>query len=213
MSIAHQLIVMFMLSDITYVLFPMLIIWGLNMALHRKVGVGLLMGLSLVTFAAALTKVVVITIDMITPKAPGDNDSPCFNGTYSLATGIEQALVITMGCIPTLGHAAKSMFPWLSSVGSTVAGAVSGTSSWKKHSNESDSTRYGGSGKYYRDELNLRPDCPPLDEGEEALNGPTVTAAPIKKWKSNPSIDEGAVRRVDDFTITYEMPHLPREEV
>lgn len=189
-----------------------MIIWKLNMSLHRKLGLGMLMGLSLVTFGAALTKVVVICMDMISPKAPGNNDSPCYNGVYSLATGIEQSLVITMGCIPTLGHAAKSMFPRLSSLGSTLVDAISSSKSGRKHSNESGSTWYG-SAKPRQDSLKLRPDWRGLDDGEERLNGTMVTAFAINKWPSNPSIVEGGVRRVDDFTITYETPHHPREEV
>lgn len=183
------------------------------MSLNRKIGLVSLMALSLITFGAALTKVVVSSMDMVNPSAPGDNDSPCYNGTYSLATGIEQSLVITMGCIPTLGHTAKAMFPRLSGIGSALADVITGSNSWRKQSNGSDSTRSGDTDKSCNDDLKLRPDCHPLDTGDESLGGTTVTAAPMTRWQSDPSVAAGGVRRVDDFTITYETPHFPREDV
>lgn len=51
-------------SDLTYVLFPVIIIYRLNMPFRRKVGLVLLMMLSLITMAFSLLKTIQVKISV-----------------------------------------------------------------------------------------------------------------------------------------------------
>lgn len=86
---------LFAISDLTYVLFPTMIIWKLKMPRARRLALCSIMALSLVTMVAAILKgLITLGLHEFTlPFRPNDG---------FLWSGIEQTLVIIMGTLPTL---------------------------------------------------------------------------------------------------------------
>ncbi|KAI0474674.1 hypothetical protein F4859DRAFT_481528 [Xylaria cf. heliscus] len=84
-------------SDLTYVLFPVMIIWQLQMPFKRKFGLCICLTLSFITLAFSILKTV---------TAQGSNtssdDAQYTASLNSVWNNTEQCLVIIMGCIPTL---------------------------------------------------------------------------------------------------------------
>ncbi|KAI1076746.1 hypothetical protein F5B20DRAFT_572600 [Whalleya microplaca] len=196
-SLALQLL--YTISDLTYVLFPVIFIWKLNMPMQRKIGFILLMCLSLITMGSALAKVVVVFMRMNATPIAGSTNFRYFNGLVNLLCGVEQCLVIIMGCIPSLRPMAKLRLDWtlLSNIGESLASLV--TRSRRKGSSGSLSSREKSS---YHD-LDLTPKV--SDERSISLKVPSIRNS-IRNFRksSNQNLNpEGQIRRTDDFTITY----------
>ncbi|KAK0707143.1 hypothetical protein B0T26DRAFT_602527, partial [Lasiosphaeria miniovina] len=99
---------LYTLSDLAYVLLPVMIVWSLHMALHRKVGLIVMLGMSLFTVALSILKAVWI------------GRQPTVDAQYSASlavmwAGLEQAFVIIMGCVPPLRGILKDI-PGLAAV-------------------------------------------------------------------------------------------------
>lgn len=90
------------LGDLTCVLFPVLVVWKLNMPLHRKAGLCVLLALSLFTMGVSIT-------NSVTAAAVGGNkEDAMYNTSYTyMCAALEQEFVIMMGCAPTLSSIAK----------------------------------------------------------------------------------------------------------
>ncbi|KJZ74376.1 hypothetical protein HIM_06186 [Hirsutella minnesotensis 3608] len=87
-------------ADLTYVLFPVIIIWRLNMPTHRKIGLIIIMMASIFTMAMSIMKLVNLHW-----QGGGDsNMADALDAAYLLVlyAGLEQTCVIIMGCIPSL---------------------------------------------------------------------------------------------------------------
>lgn len=124
---------MYTFSDLTYVLFPIIIIWRLNMRLRTKVYLCLMMSLSLVTMAASLMKSV--NGALANGRVKNNNGDAQYQASVSLIYGgLEQCLVIILTCVPALRVANKLNFPYLRSIGSSLARIVRGT---PRHSSQS----------------------------------------------------------------------------
>ncbi|KAK3314584.1 hypothetical protein B0H66DRAFT_641951 [Apodospora peruviana] len=88
---------LFTISDLTFVLFPTIIIWGLNMTLKRRLGLIILLSVSLLTAAASILKTLVVQ------KLSSQTPEPQYTSNLAiLFSNLEQISVILMGCVPPL---------------------------------------------------------------------------------------------------------------
>ncbi|KAI0009470.1 hypothetical protein F4779DRAFT_581727 [Xylariaceae sp. FL0662B] len=204
-SLALQLL--YTISDLTYVLFPVMFIWKLHMPVARKIGFILLMCLSLITMGAALAKVVVVFMRMNATPIAGSTNFRYFNGLVNLLCGVEQCLVIIMGCIPSLRPMAKLRPNWklLSDIGESLASLLT-TRSRRKGSNGPPSS---WAKDVSFDDLEMTPTI------SEERPVPSIRNS-IRNFRksSNPSMRaNGQIRRTDDFTITYNDATRPKQTV
>jgi len=87
----------FTFSDLAFVLLPIIIIWRLNMPLRQKVGLIILLALSLLTMVMSIMRTVWIVISY------SGNTLGKYNETAILTLAfLEGDMVIIMSCIPTL---------------------------------------------------------------------------------------------------------------
>ncbi|KAH8892947.1 hypothetical protein GQ53DRAFT_645846 [Thozetella sp. PMI_491] len=114
---------LFTFSDLTYVLFPVVIIWRLNMELRQRLSLIALMTLSLLTMIISIEK----TTAFYTDKSPSQD------GLYLVSYGVlwgclEQCFVIVMGCIPPLRAIGKvtAVRGLATSISSLVSGSRKG---------------------------------------------------------------------------------------
>ncbi|KAM7200664.1 hypothetical protein V8F20_005166 [Naviculisporaceae sp. PSN 640] len=99
---------LYAISDLTYVVFPIAFIYKVQMPRARKIGLIILLGLSILTAGACIAKISIMILGL-TNQLPM-SFSPDFGGVVFLTSSIEQCLVIIMGCIPTLGPLAKFQY-------------------------------------------------------------------------------------------------------
>ncbi|KAI1145650.1 hypothetical protein F4825DRAFT_467167 [Nemania diffusa] len=126
------------ISDLTFVLFPVLIIWRLNMPTRRKLALAALLALSLVTFGIVVAKIVIILLRL---TQPNDTISLRYQSLVQLIATLEQCLVIIMGCIPTLRISKLSKWPRLEDVRSWVFSVI--PSAWSSRIRSESSFRSG----------------------------------------------------------------------
>ncbi|ROT39594.1 hypothetical protein SODALDRAFT_331707 [Sodiomyces alkalinus F11] len=201
---------LFTFSDVTYVLFPVMVIWKLHMPLRRKIGLGLLMGLSLITAGASIMKTIT------TPRADtGNTQDAQYNASLAvLWSGIEQSLVIIMGSIPPLRAKFKALmverFGWF---GTTVVGFVSAdrtrNSTHHTHKQQRGSKRFsGGSQQSLRRGLHTG-DCMWDSSGSGGhRHAPQLSSSSGSSGGETPPMDlstaeMGQIRRTDEVTITF----------
>lgn len=79
-----------------------MIIGKLNMPLGRKIGLSILMGVSVVTTGATLAKATIALMQITGATASLGGMWQYLEGIINLVTCVEQDLVIIMGCIPVL---------------------------------------------------------------------------------------------------------------
>lgn len=104
------------ISDITFVFFPVMFIWKLQMAYSRKLALIGLMSVGLITFGSGLAKIVIAT-QLVQSTFYATQDADVIVGLMST---IENSLAISMGCVPTLGHVKQLRFSWLSRVSESL---------------------------------------------------------------------------------------------
>ncbi|ROV87000.1 hypothetical protein VMCG_10821 [Cytospora schulzeri] len=220
----------FVISDITYVLFPVMVIWKLHMPTRRKIGLLVVMAMSLVTMCAAVAKITVSLIPMTNNKILGDPAVQYFTSIINFSSDCEQALVIIMGCIPTLHLANRLRVPSLKE----LRGNVSKIFSW---SDRRKSSRYRGH-KESVETSSTKPSFPGSQKGysgyHEIQLTPLVCASNPERFDSTrralsprgqsyvtsqgslPRVDgdfsETRVLRTDSFSVSYK-PHRLVEEV
>ncbi|KAK7949580.1 hypothetical protein PG988_016219 [Apiospora saccharicola] len=228
----------FVISDITYVAFPIMIIWKLNMPTRRKAGLGVVIAMSLVTMCAALAKITVSLIPMTNSQVLGNPAVQYFTSIINFSSDCEQCLVIIMGCIPTLHLASRLQWPTYSQLRDNVSKAISRSgrkssqfslvekgggssstqSSSRKFSNPTSSQRGGHSGY---DEVKLVPQQAvyvPRNDSFAATGGMlsgqgqshVTSQGQLPHLAGN--LDESRVRRTDSFSVSYK-PHGTFEEV
>jgi hypothetical protein len=184
----------FTITDLTYVLFPVCILWKLRMPTHQKIGLILVMSLSLITMGAAMIKVVLVIIQLTNPPAVGHGNLAYFNGLYNLCTGVEQCLVIIMGCIPVLRSIVNLNFPLINTI----------TSSFKRSKSSISSGYYTGD-RNTSDESHTTPRLRASDDGEHSVRCDAENGV---------SQNDEHIRRVDGYSVTYgERPERMQEKV
>jgi hypothetical protein len=115
-ALALQFLVL--IYDIVFVFLPVAFVWKLSMALRRKVGLILLLSVSLITAGVQSAKIAVAlegTLGKILFQETGR-----IGAIFYIVSIVEQSIVIIMGCVPTLGPITKMKIPILSSLGSSV---------------------------------------------------------------------------------------------
>ncbi|KAI1274579.1 hypothetical protein F5Y07DRAFT_410194 [Xylaria sp. FL0933] len=191
---------LFTFADLTYVLFPVIIIWRLNMSFHRKLALILLICTSLLTAAASITKA------WSTPTVSADLTEPQYASSFgALWSDVEQTLVIILGSVPTLCAAAQVNFPIFSRAGVFITSRLSSTS-YKKALVSRD--RYADSEFSAEHQVDthglgrLHPN--ESEKGFGSLAEATVTHADDSNWEVQGESGLGyAARGVDQFAISY----------
>ncbi|KAF4633296.1 hypothetical protein G7Y89_g4834 [Cudoniella acicularis] len=189
---------MYTFSDLTYVLFPIIIIWNLNMALRRKIGLMILMGVSLFTMSMSIMKVMVAQ-----GSSHYSTDVQYKASLGVLWSGMEQTCVIIMGCVPPLRSITKLEFPDLSAIGSSLSSLVKRNRS-KQSSLDNNSSN--STGKEYHDLETNTYKLGRLGPKQE-VQGFTTTSNyyPEGNKVSNQSlVTDNHVRRTDGFSISYD---------
>lgn len=191
------MIVCFAFSDLTYVLFPVMIVWRLQMALRRKIALIVLMAMSLITMAAALSKAVINVVYFDANFSSQGADSFRAFGLQILCTGIEQALVIIMGCTPALRSITKLEVPSITTAIGSLVSLIARTDISRTDGSQTSSRYYNMYRQSGDNELNLRSDF--ASDEEWALNRPVTSSTS----QSGPDYSK-YVKRTDDYTVTYE---------
>lgn len=198
----------FTISDLTYVLFPVIIIWDLHMPLRRRVGLALLMCLSLITAVASIMKTV------LTPNAEAATKPDAqYNASFAvLWSGVEQTLVIILGCIAPLRAkfiaVMRDHFGWL---GTGLVGMV--TSS--KLSSPTRSARAGRSGysqsttgefdkkQTYNFTMETQKQSRGSSNSSSQGSGHELTVSMREPVRPPATLGNGQIARTDDFIVTY----------
>lgn len=94
-------------SDLTFVLFPIMVIWRLQMALRQRIGLVLLMSASLFTMVMSILKTVGLQRIADQQADPTATDVQYDATLEILWSCLEQACVIIMGCVPSLRAVTK----------------------------------------------------------------------------------------------------------
>ncbi|KAI0173704.1 integral membrane protein [Hypoxylon sp. FL1284] len=98
---------MWTFSDLTFVLFPVMVIWRLQMALRQRIGLVLLMSASLFTMVMSILKTIGLKNIADQQTDPTATDVQYDAALEILWSCLEQACVIIMGCVPSLRAVTK----------------------------------------------------------------------------------------------------------
>ncbi|KAK6064317.1 integral membrane protein [Seiridium cupressi] len=195
-NVAETLQFLYTVCDLVYVVFPVMFVWKLNMPLSRKVSLMVLLGLSLITFGAALTKAVLVAL-ALTGKFT--MTGPDFNGLYFYVSTIEQCLVIMIGCVPTLKPITKLRFPGFTQIGESIASLITRRS---RASRKGSST--GGSSYHGDVELGQHERLPDQPESFTPPHTAAQRTHTVQASKSSSSLrNKNEIRRTDNFEISY----------
>ncbi|KAI3339958.1 hypothetical protein F4824DRAFT_453673 [Ustulina deusta] len=138
---------LFSFSDLTYVLFPVLIIFKLHMPLKRKIGLAALLALSLFTLVASILKIVTAQ------PPPHETEDVQYNASISIVwSTIEATFVIIMASIPPLRPIVTLQFPRLQRITSSW-GSFFSTKLRSKASGQYGDSGQSGYNSDYRDLL------------------------------------------------------------
>lgn len=118
---------MFALTDLTFVLFPILIIRTLNMPLQRRIGLCILMTGSIFSMVACIMRIVTAHQSNLYQTAMG-----------MLWAGLEQCLVITLGSAATLPPLRRLELSFFPSFSTSLASLVGLMSHWRLGKTSSD---------------------------------------------------------------------------
>ncbi|KAI1339294.1 hypothetical protein F5Y15DRAFT_383879 [Xylariaceae sp. FL0016] len=188
---------LFTFSDLTYVLFPVRIIWTLNMPMRRKLGLCTLMALSLITMGISILKATYIK------SADLNSADALYNASLTtLWANLEQCLVIIMGCIPPLQPIRNMKLPKGSSSISRFIHISTWTSS--RHTpSSSRPTKHSRSTYYDLETVNLaRPDTVHRSVGRADRDVQRDGHRPSDEARHD-VLDALQIRRTDQFTVTY----------
>lgn len=208
-ALIDMVLVLYAFSDLTFVLFPVIIVWRLNMPIHRRIGLVFVMALGLVTLASALLKfsIIIITTFGGPVESGGTN---YYQGLVYLTSSIEQALVIIMGCIPTLQQAKGIPFSRIKSISSSLASFIPKLR--RRGSSSEASTQYNSPSYMGYQDLELRPHLKISGDSVDRLEVPIVAATEVSSvGQSMTHMEEHAIRRTDNYNVTYYEQGKPKE--
>lgn len=186
--------VLYAVCDLVYVSFPIMFVWKLHMPLHRKIGLAILLGLSIITFAAAFAKALVVALAL---SGHFVMIGPNFKGLYFYISTIAQSLVTIIGCVPTMKPITRLQFPTFCAIGESIASLITRKSDRSKKGSLS-----GGSS--HHDGIKFRPHQR-ISDDEFLLPGNGVEHFhSVQGSKSSHSLrNNDHIRRVDELEITY----------
>ncbi|GAW16864.1 hypothetical protein ANO14919_063100 [Xylariales sp. No.14919] len=186
---------LYAISDLTFVLFPVLVISKLNMPRRRKVALGTILALSLITLGIVVTKISVVLLRLTNPLSATGTLARFYQSLTNLIACLEQWLVIIMGCIPTLKLPAHFKLPTLEDMGSWVASLV--PSSWSSRSRQSSPYNSGDNSSYH--ELELVPKIRIPDEAR-----PYTVTLSGNKPDGNTKTPEKKIMQRTEFSVQYD---------
>lgn len=131
----------FALTDLTFVLFPILIIGNLKMPLARRLGLCILLAGSLFSMVGCVMRIVTAHRTNIYQTSMG-----------MLWAGLEQCLVITLGSAPTLPALRQVKLGFIRNFGSSLASLVDLRSHWKRGHGSKSGGQGSASGRSSGDE-------------------------------------------------------------
>jgi hypothetical protein len=197
---AFVLQVLYAFTDLTFALFPVMIVWKLKMPLHRKISLAFVLALGLITLAAAITKVAIIVITTFdTPTGGGGTNY--FQGIIYLTSCIEQCMVIIMGCIPVFQSITKLHIGKIGSIYSSLTSLVLR----RKRSHSDFSTEKSDT---YHPTDNQEFELVPKG-AKSAGSEYTISQEPQSEQYTRP----GEIRRDHQFAVTEHQIRRPREDV
>ncbi|KAK0712208.1 hypothetical protein B0T21DRAFT_454743 [Apiosordaria backusii] len=188
-------------ADLTYVICPIFIIWRLNMRLHQRVGLAIVMGVSIFTVVMSIMKTIT-AVSGTTPREDAQYDAAL---TVLWASG-EQACVVLLGCVPALRALPGLDYSRLRSLGDSLSRL-----GWSKRSMASNSgksfgiygSRSAGVSSAYHDLENNTHKLGRLgNHSDKGVTGTVATYAD-DTGSSKSLVTDGQVRRTDVFTIDY----------
>lgn len=173
------------------------------MPLRRKIGLGLLMALSLFTMSASIMKTITAQSNA------GGQDIQYNTSAAILWSAVEQCFVIMMGCIPPLATVTKIEFSTLRSIATSLASLVSHRSQSKASTHGKRSGYDSASRSVYQDlEMNSSRKRGTQKDGslidDKDAKEPDFTYYNMDG--SSPSIANGSkgIQRSDTFAISYD---------
>ena len=179
------MLALFTFADLTYVLFPVMFIWKLNMPLKQRLGLILLMTASLLTMAASVLKLIAVQgASEITPDVQ-------YNASLEMLwVGLEQTFVIIMGCVPSLRSVFK--LDGLRSISSSLSSFL------RREKSQSSSLDTSDAGAYSDLEMNTTK-LGQLTGGRT----PVTVISHVHGTSEERLAPADAVWREDKFTIDY----------
>ncbi|TRX90417.1 hypothetical protein FHL15_008782 [Xylaria flabelliformis] len=187
----------FAFSDLSYVFFPVFIIFKLNMPLRRKIGLAIVLSLSFISFVGSVMK-------PVTANLAHDQYQ---SSLVIIWSNLEQTLVIMITCVPALRALAILELPIIRSISSSIASIISSSSRKGSVSTSSSQARNGW------EEIGTPAQGARRRRGEGSLVG-SATAIAKGESHSKTSVELGPyIQRTDQFTISYGNERKPAENV
>ncbi|KAI1377947.1 hypothetical protein F4677DRAFT_414011 [Hypoxylon crocopeplum] len=182
------------LADLTFVIFPIIIVWKLNMSLNRRLGLIALIALSLFTCAMSIMK-------GISAHSQQSGNDASYDATLSLLWAtLEQACVVLLGNLVPLRALLKLDIPVFSAVANSMASLLGRRSnSSTKPSELSDTSGYGKAA--YRD---IEMDTRGLGNWPKGELREVKGNASYDGSSARSTVGHGQVRRTDAFTLSYD---------
>ncbi|OTB04508.1 hypothetical protein M426DRAFT_22657 [Hypoxylon sp. CI-4A] len=189
--------IFYVIWDFTFVLFPVKILWKLNMRFRRKAGLMLLMGSMLIVMAAATSKMVISAL--FSAGNTKTLDPYIFQHAIDFSTCVEQALVIIMGCVPTLYSITKLPFPSMSDISGSFTTLVS------KVRRITSNEKVGSSFEEQRTSIENLELTPRLNISNDSRLPPNKAQimASLSDAEGDDLPPDHGLRRTDSFTVTY----------
>ncbi|KAM7191677.1 hypothetical protein V8F33_008773 [Rhypophila sp. PSN 637] len=188
-------------ADLIYVICPIFIIWRLNMRLHQRVGLAVVMGVSIITVVFSIIKTV----------SAQSSDTQQADAQYNAALTVlwangEQACVVLLGCVPALRALPSLDYSRLRSIGSSLS--LLGRS--QRSTNASKATKsFGvystgaGVSSAYHDLENNTHELGTMGNLSSPGKFNGVVATYDDTGSSKSLVSDGQVRRTDVFTVDY----------
>ncbi|MCJ1311799.1 hypothetical protein MMC25_005472 [Agyrium rufum] len=210
----------FTLSDLTFVLIPVIIVYNLNMSWRNKFGLIIVLSLGLFTMVASIMKLLGV-------QGTSESKDPTYDTTTPLLWAtVEQSLVIIMGNIPPLRAFPRHEFSYVRSLGS----GLNRLTSWRSRTSASRGSHVHssppypaskGSGSGYEElELGSREQFVP---GTDTAGADSTAKMPFpppivrhNKGGGTERIlghDASVIQRNDTYTVSYDRSGLPKEDV
>ncbi|KAH7384631.1 hypothetical protein BKA66DRAFT_81944 [Pyrenochaeta sp. MPI-SDFR-AT-0127] len=131
----------FALGDLCYVVGPVIVVWKLNMPFRRKLGIIILLALSLFTMGCSIAKAAFAESGISSQQ-----DKQYISSLALMWSVTEQTFVIMMGCAPPLSSVTKLKLPLLPSLTASMKRLVSSRGTDSKGSSGLEKS---GDGIYY----------------------------------------------------------------
>ncbi|KAI1470987.1 uncharacterized protein F4812DRAFT_455098 [Daldinia caldariorum] len=176
---------LFAFSDLSYVFFPIFIIWKLNMPSRRKIGLAILMSLSLISFVGSVMK----------PVTTAVAKTQYSSSLVILWSAIEQTLIIIISCVPALRSVVLGEIPVVRTISNSVVRLLTFERSRKGSTSSS--------GSQYRN-LEAGPHTPFPYRSDDVTHTALASSDPIHSTDEEQEVEMSSqVQHRDDFVVTY----------